>query len=153
MLRFDYSYEPREEVEPILRSVINIFQGTCHIWGLCITSKCVCAHVCVCVSACLPMGEGGIGDFFRLPRWPRVKIHLPMQEMCVRSLGQKDSLEEGMATHSDILHWRIPWTEESGGLQSMGSQRIRHDWVTEHTHTRWFLQAHRFQDNLRIWDS
>ena len=56
-----------------------------------------------------------------------VKNHLPMQEMWVRSLGQKDSLEEGMATHSNILDWRIPWTEETGGLQFMGSQRIRHD--------------------------
>ena len=56
-----------------------------------------------------------------------VKNHLPMQEMWVRPLGQKDSLEEGMATHSNILDWRIPWTEETGGLQFMGSQRIRHD--------------------------
>ena len=44
-----------------------------------------------------------------------------------RSLGSKDPLEEGMATHSNILAWRIPWTEEHGGLSSMGSQRIRHD--------------------------
>ena len=42
------------------------------------------------------------------------------QEMQVQSLGQKDLLEEGVATHSSILAWRIPWTEESGGLQSMG---------------------------------
>ena len=45
----------------------------------------------------------------------------------VRSLGWKDSLEEGMATHFSTLAWRIPWTEEPGGLQSMGSQRVRHD--------------------------
>ena len=44
------------------------------------------------------------------------------QEMQVRSLGQEDPLEKEMATHSSILAWRIPWTEESGGLQSMGSQ-------------------------------
>ena len=42
-------------------------------------------------------------------------------------LSQEDPLEEGMATHSSILAWRIPWTEESGGLQSMGLQRVRHD--------------------------
>jgi len=42
-------------------------------------------------------------------------------------LGWKDPLEEGMATHSSILGWRIPWTEEPGGLQSMGSQRVGHD--------------------------
>ena len=49
------------------------------------------------------------------------------QEMWVRSLGQEDPLEEEMATHSSILAWRIPWTEETDGLQSMGSQRVRHD--------------------------
>ena len=45
----------------------------------------------------------------------------------VRSLGWEDPLEEEMATHSSILSWEIPWTEEPGGLQSMGSQRVRHD--------------------------
>ena len=48
-------------------------------------------------------------------------------ETGVRSLGQEDVLEEGMATHSSLLAWRIPWTEEPGGLQAMGSQRVRHD--------------------------
>ena len=50
-----------------------------------------------------------------------------MKEMCVRSLGREDPLEKGMATHSSILARRIPWTEESGGLQSMGSQRVGHN--------------------------
>ena len=50
-----------------------------------------------------------------------------MQETQVRSLGQEDPLEKEMATHSSILAWRIPWTEEPGGLQSMGSQRIVYD--------------------------
>ena len=57
-----------------------------------------------------------------------------MQEAWVRSLDWEDPLEEGMATHSSILTWRIPWTEEPGGLQSMGLQRIGYDWVTKHTH-------------------
>ena len=48
-------------------------------------------------------------------------------ERWVRFLGQKDPLEKEMATHSSVLDWRISWTEESGGLQSMESQRIRHD--------------------------
>ena len=53
--------------------------------------------------------------------------HLPaMRETWVRSLGRKDPLEKEMATHSSILAWRIPWTEEPGGLQSMGSQRVGH---------------------------
>jgi len=53
-----------------------------------------------------------------------------LPEMCkilVRSLGQEDPLEKGMAIHSRILAWRIPWTGEPGGLQSMGSQRVGHD--------------------------
>ena len=48
-------------------------------------------------------------------------------EMQIRSLGQEDPLEEGMAMHSSILAWRIPWREEPGGLPSMVSQRVRHD--------------------------
>ena len=50
-----------------------------------------------------------------------------MQEGWVRSLGWEDPLEKGMATHSSIRAWRIPWTEEPGGLQSMWSQRVGHD--------------------------
>ena len=49
------------------------------------------------------------------------------QETWVQSLDGKDTLEEGMATHSSVLAWRTPWTEEPGGLQSVGSQRVGHD--------------------------
>ena len=57
--------------------------------------------------------------------------HLPtMRETQVRSLGREDPLEKEMATHSSILAWKITWTEEPGGLQSMGSQRVRHDGAT-----------------------
>ena len=56
-----------------------------------------------------------------------VKTLLPMQETWVQSLDQEDPLEEEMATHSSILAWEIPWTEEPGGLQSMGSQRVGHN--------------------------
>ena len=58
------------------------------------------------------------------------RICLPMQEMQemqVRSLGWEDPLEKGMATHSSILAWEIPWAEEPGGLEFLGSQRVRHD--------------------------
>ena len=48
--------------------------------------------------------------------------------MRVQFLSWEDPLEEGTATHSSILAWSIPWTEEPGGLQSMGSQRVKHDW-------------------------
>ena len=57
-------------------------------------------------------------------------------ETWVRSLGWEDSLEEGMATHSSVLAWRIPRTEEPGRLQSMGSQRVRHNWATQHSTVR-----------------
>jgi len=56
-----------------------------------------------------------------------------MQEILVPSLGQEDPLEKGMTTHSSILAWEIPWTEEPGGLWSMGSQRIGHDQDTNNT--------------------
>ena len=53
------------------------------------------------------------------------------QEMQVGSLGREDALEKEMVTHSSILAWEIPWTEEPGGLQSMGSQRVRHNLATK----------------------
>ena len=65
-----------------------------------------------------------------LIRAQRVKNLPVMQETlerCVQSLGREDPLENGMATHSSILAWEIPWTEEPGGLQSTGSQRVRQD--------------------------
>ena len=57
-----------------------------------------------------------------------------MQEMWVQSLGWKDPLEKKTATHSRILAWRIPWTEEPGRLWSVGLQRVRHNLVTEQQH-------------------
>ena len=64
-----------------------------------------------------------------MARW--LRIHLPMQETWVQSLGREDLLEKEMATHSSILAWEIPWTEEPGGLQSMRSQRVGHNLVTK----------------------
>ena len=57
-------------------------------------------------------------------------------ERQVQSLGQEDPLEEGVATHSSILAWRIPWTEEPGSLQSIGLQELDMTEVTEHAHTK-----------------
>ena len=56
-----------------------------------------------------------------------VAENLPANAGDVQSLGWEDPVEEGTTTHSSILAWRIPWTEELGGLQSMGSQRVGHD--------------------------
>ena len=69
--------------------------------------------------------------------------HLPaMQETWVQSLGQEDLLEKEMATHSSILAWTIPWMEELGSLQSIGSQRVKRDWATSlHTEIyEWIYQ-------------
>ena len=60
----------------------------------------------------------------------RLKALPAIWETWVRSPGREDPLEKEMATHSSILAWRIPWTEEPDGLQSMGSQRVGHGWVT-----------------------
>ena len=60
-----------------------------------------------------------------------LRIHLPMQETQIPSLGWENPLEKEMAAHSSILAWDIPWTEEPGGLQSMGSQRVRHNLATK----------------------
>ena len=57
---------------------------------------------------------------------PSIKNLPAMQETRIQFLGQEDPLEKEMATHSCILAWRIPWTEEPGGLQSMGSQKVRY---------------------------
>ena len=63
-----------------------------------------------------------------------VKNPLAMQEIWLRSLGWRDPLEEEMATHSSTLAWEILWTEETGRLQSIGSQGVRHDSAAKHTH-------------------
>ena len=80
---------------------------------------------------------------FQLSEWTRASLvsqivkNLPAkQETLAPSLGGEDPLEKGIPTHSSILAWRIPWTEEPGGLQSMGWQRVGHDWVTN-TEWRW----------------
>ena len=76
-----------------------------------------------------------------------VKNLCAMQETRVQYLGQEDGLEKGMATHSSILAWRILWIEEPGGLQSMGWQRVRHDWVTNtHTHTHTHTKLGYFEE-------
>ena len=62
------------------------------------------------------------------PGGSEIKNLPAMQEIHVRSQGREDPLEKGMATHSSITAWRIPWTEEAGGLQPIGSRRAEHDW-------------------------
>ena len=85
--------------------------------------------------------------------------HLPaMWETWVRSLSREDPLEKEMATHSSILAWRIPWTEEPGGLSSTGSQRVGHDWATsfififiqDHHSSLIFESLYRSHSNLEL---
>ena len=88
-----------------------------------------------------------------LPRW------LSGKEFASNAgLGQEDPLKEEMATHSSILAWKMPWTEESNGLESMGSQRVGYNWVTEHTQLfirnctsrNWpFWDSHNVQNNIQ----
>jgi len=61
------------------------------------------------------------------PNGPVINNLLQCRREGVRPFSQEDPLEEGMATHSSILSWRVPWTEETGGLQFIGLQRVRHD--------------------------
>ena len=68
-----------------------------------------------------------VGLVLGLPRCSVVKNVHAMQKTQVQFLGQEDPLEKEIATHSSILAWRIPWIEGPGGLQSMASQRVRHD--------------------------
>ena len=78
----------------------------------------------------------------------KIKNLPSVQETQVWSLGWEDPLQKGMATHSSILTWRIPWTEEPGGLQSMGWQRVRHDWATTLSLKRYLGE---FFTHLSIW--
>ena len=80
-------------------------------------------------------GKGIVREFGSdiYTRGSEVKVHA-MRETRVRSLGRDHPLEKEMATHSRILAWRTPWTEKPGGLQSMGSQRVGHDWATSLTY-------------------
>ena len=102
-------------------------------------THCVC--VCVCVCVCMHTHKERNEEKWK--HWDlnqSLRICLPMQELhetWLWSLGKEDLLEEEMATHSRVLAWTNPWTEEPGGLQFMKSQRVGHDWATEHTCTHY----------------
>ena len=72
----------------------------------------------------------------------------PATESQVQFLVWEGPLEKGMATHSSILAWRIPWTEEPGRLQPMGSQRVWHDWLSYHTHMHTHTHTHTWVEFL-----
>jgi len=79
-----------------------------------------------------------------------VKRLSTMREIRVPSLGREDTLEKEMATHSSTIAWKIPWMEEPDRLQSMGSQRVGHDWVTSLTHYPYLFDPHKKLGNIVI---
>jgi len=86
-----------------------------------------------------------------LPEWVKNSpTRQETQEMWVWFLGQDDLLKKEMATHSRILAWKIPWTEEPGRLPSTGSQRVGHNWVTKHSHCYNYSVRHR-EWSLEAW--
>ena len=91
-------------------------------------------------------------DWNRVSMVQRVK-HLPaMQDTRVQFLGWEDPLEKEMATQSSTLAWKIPWTEEPGGLQSMGSQIVGHDWVTSLSLSfQWVYSSFQGYFNHQLW--
>ena len=95
---------------------------------------CYCSVSQSCSTLCSPRDCSTIYIYtyihavINFPMAQMVKNLPAMQEIRVWSLGREDSLEKGMGTHSSILAWRIPWTEKSGGLQSIGSYRVGHYW-------------------------
>ena len=124
-----------EDILTTIKTPIYFFFNLLLIWVL-------CPHIEWCWNWAENLGNLGLAGFipmifsnscvyFKLG-FPSVVKSLPpireLQEMWVWSLGREDPLEEEMATQSSILAWRIQWTEEPGGLQSMGSQRVRHGW-------------------------
>ena len=125
----------------------------CNIVSLVTEGRCSQVHY---VRGPQPLGHGpvpvcgllGTGPYSKswvmFSWWLRGQKHLPgMLETWVRSLGREDPLEKEMATHSSTLAWRIPWREEPGRLQSMGSQRVGHDWATSLSKVWYVLEKHR----------
>ena len=115
--------------------------STCALWTLFSQSRSLCHFYTQCKENNMLLGVGMCikGDLKGFPRWLSgeelaYKAGVAGDTGSIPGLGR--SLEEGMATHSSILAWRIPWTEEPGGLQSIGSQRVRHRWSDLHTHTQ-----------------
>ena len=87
---------------------------------------CMCVYIYIYIYVCIYILS--TTTVFRASLVAQMAKNLPaMQETQVQSLGWKDPLEKGLTTHSSILAWRIPWTEEPSGLQSMGLQRVGHN--------------------------
>ena len=114
-----------------LRSILWQQQGT----GIICLHSWAPLHIKHGLTRSCHLVRGQINAFYSL--WASLLAHvvknLPTRETWVRFLGWEDPLEKGMATHSSILAWTVPWTEEPGGLWSMWWQRVGHDWSTKHS--------------------
>ena len=109
---------------------------------------CVCVCVCVCVYTHAMEWASQVAQLVKnLPAMQET------QEIPVWLLDWEDPLEEGMATHSSVLAWRIPWTEEPGGLQSIGLQRVGHDWSDLAHELRFLQNKKRTELRLETWAS
>ena len=142
-------YQKQKEKNP---EVIDIFITAKEVWGdwLCIIFSVLVSQISSVQTqsrACYPCPTARIASHFPLshllegfPGGSVVKNPPAKQEMWVWSLGQEDPGKK-MGIHSNILAWEIPWTEEPGGLQFMGSQGVGHDLATEHALSSWSSQS------------
>ena len=130
------------EVGCLISKYLGIFQPFFYHWFLVYAQRCGDIYIWPYFMAC-SLGASLVAQ--------RIKCLPAMQETWVWSLGWEDPLEKEMATHSSILAWRIPWTEEPGGLQSMGSQRVGHNSATSLSLSFTFMACETFVPLTRDW--
>ena len=128
ILAYVYSHETIIKVKIInvfisSKNFLVLFWSSSHLHLPTSRQSLSVTRVCVAKNLCLIFWASLVAQIVK---------NLPeMRETWIWSLDWEDPLEEGKATHSSILAWRIPWTEEPGGLQSVGLQRVGYDWVTK----------------------
>ena len=104
-------------------------------WCLWLDFSCIWIKICIVFNLIYE----SLWAFLMIQQVKNLPSMKETQEMRVQCLGQEDPSKEEMATHSSILAWKIPWTEKPGGLQSVGSQRVGHDWSDLACSMCWFL--------------
>ena len=135
------------DIPNFICSSVEGYLGCFHLLAImnnAIMNICVQGFVWICIfisTEYIPKSgiAGSYGNSTGFPGGSVVKNPPAMQETRVQSLDWDNPLEKGMAIHSSILAWRIPWTEDPCRLQSMGSQGVGHDWATNYTYYAWQL--------------
>ena len=117
---------------------------------------CVCMCVCIYIYIYIHIHIHGASQGALVKKNPPANVEDTRNVGSIQLSipGSERSLEQEMETHSNILAWEIPWTEKPGGLQSIGSQRVGHDWVAcarAHTHTHTDMLIHCFSFNHTLW--